>query len=293
MIEKGYRNKAVCLILLLVITISCNKNQQEKKIAVAKVVNNYLYLSDIKHIFPNKVSKADSIVLAQSYIHTWIKTQLLVNKAAMNLTPDQLDINEQIEAYRSSLLIFKYEEQMIKEKLDTAVKDDEIATYYNLNESSFVLEENLIKAVYIKVPKTAPDIDKLKKLYKSDEKEDVKKLETYCYTYATKYDYFKDNWVSLGSIQDLLPNPVANEDEISKSNRYIEQEDADFYYFVYIKELKSKGTISPFVFVRAKIKDIILNKRKVKFLNDLETKIYNDAQDHSNFVIYQLEKKGT
>ena len=88
-----------------------------------------------------------------------------------------------------------------------------------------------------------------------------------------------------------MPKRIENEDEYLKSNKYIEQEDKDFYYFVYIKEKNSKGAISPMNFVHNKIKDIIINKRKVKFLTDLETKIYNDAQDHDNFVIYNYEKK--
>jgi len=282
---------ALLLLLLSAVLVSCSKKQHDRKIPVAKVSDKYLYLSDIQHIFPYKVTKEDSIALAQSYITTWIKTELVVNKAELNLPPDQLDINQQIDAYRSSLLIYKYEEQMIKEKLDTIVKDEEMETYFNQNASSFILEENVVKALFIKIPKTAPNIDNVKKWYKSDQHEDIKKLDSYCYNYAAKYDYFKDNWLNFEIIQRGLPKPIENEDEFLKSNRYIEQENHGFYYFVYIKEHNSKGAIPPFVVVKSKIKDIILNKRRVKFLGDLENKIYNDAQDHSNFVIYNLEKK--
>jgi len=280
------------LMLLLIATFmaSCNRKPQDKKIPVAKVYDKYLYLSDIQHIFPEKVTKDDSIALAKSYITTWIKTQLIVNKAELNLPAEQLDINQQIDAYRSSLLIYKYEDQMIKEKLDTTVTDEEMEAYFNQNTASFVLEENVVKALYIKVPKTAPDINNVKTWYKSEEHEDIKKLDSYCYNYAAKYDYFKDNWVNFENILRGLPKQIDNEDEFLKKNRYIEQEDKDFYYFVYIKEHNSKGAIPPFIVVKSKIKDIIFNKRKIKFLSDLENKIFNDAQDHSNFAIYNLEK---
>jgi len=58
-----------------------------------------------------------------------------------------------------------------------------------------------------------------------------------------------------------------------------------------LKEHISKGAVSPLVYMRSKIKDIIINKRKVKFLTDLEAKIYDDAQDHSDIVIYNIDKK--
>ena len=279
------------LFLTIVLIVSCNKKPEEKKIPVAKVYDKYLYLSDIQHIFPEKVTKDDSLALAKSYITTWIKTQLIVNKAELNLTADQLDINQQIDAYRSSLLIYKYEDQMIKDKLDTVVSDKEMEAYFDQNTASFVLEDNVVKALYIKIPKTAPDINNVKKWYKSDEHEDIKKLDSYCYNYAAKYDYFKDNWVKFENIQRELPNQIANDDEFLKKSQYIEQEDKGFYYFVYIKEHNSKGSIPLFIVVKSKIKDIIFNKRKIKFLSDLENKIYNDAQDHSNFAIYNLEKK--
>jgi len=229
----GLRNLSLTFLLLLLSTVlnSCGKKQQVSKIPVARVLDKYLYLSDIQHIFPYRVTKDDSIALAQSYINTWIKTQLIVNKAELNLPPDQLDITQQIDAYRSSLLIYKYEDQMIKEKLDTTVTDQAMENYFNQNASSFILEENVVKALYIKIPKTAPDIDNVKKWYKSDEHADIKKLDSYCYNYAAKYDYFKDNWLSFDIIKRELPKPIENEDEFLKENRYIEQENKDFYFF--------------------------------------------------------------
>lgn len=286
--------KSIQLILcitILAFTFSCGRKKDGEMIPVAKVGDKYLYLSDIQQIFPKNVSKDDSVELAKAYITTWIKNQLLVNKAELNLTSEQQDIQSQLDAYRSSLLIHKYEEQMINEKLDTIASDDEIEKYYNQNVSNFVLEDNLVKALFIKISKSAPKLDDVKKWYKSELSEDIRKLDSYCYNYAQKYDYFHDKFVSFDLIKSELPRAIENEDEFVKNNKYIEQEDSSFCYLVYLKEHISKGSVSPFDFVKLKIKDIILNKRKMKFLNDLESKIYNDAQDHNNFVIYNLDKK--
>jgi hypothetical protein len=282
--------KVNLLILLIIISFSCNKKQEEKQVTIAKVYDKTLYLSDIKHIFPEKVTKQDSTELATNYINTWIKNQLLLRQAELNLTPEQLDISQQIETYRSSLLIYKYEDQMVKQKIDTTVDNSEIEEYYNKNTANFVLEDNLVKALYLKIPKTAPNIEGLKKWYKSENKADLKKLDSYCYNYAAKYDVFGDNWVNFNSIQDDLPNKIENEDEFLKSNNFIEQEDKDFYYFVNIKGKNQKGALAPLPFVKTKINDIIINKRKIEFLKSLENNIFNDAQDHKQFKIYNLNK---
>ena len=286
-----YSYRVITALLAVILLVSCGKKKQEAKIVVAKALDKYLYLSDIQHIFPKGVSKEDSTSLAKAYITTWVKTQLLVNKAELNLPQDQLDIEQQLEAYKSSLLIYKYEEQMLKDKLDTVVSNAETEEYFNQNASNFVLDNNIVKALFIKVPKNAPNIDNVKKWYKSDQREEIKKLDSYCYNYAAKFDYFKDSWVSFDIIKTELPKTIENEDEFLRTNRYIEQSDSSCLYFVYIKEKILKGSISPLVYINFKIKDIIINKRKVKFLTDLESKIYNDAQDHSNFNIYDIEKK--
>src|SRR6266702_5706169 len=103
--KSNYKSLALLLLLVMIILImpSCKRRTHEKMQPVAKVYDKYLYLSDIQHIFHEKMPKDDSVSIANSYINTWIKTQLLLNKAEINLPPDQLDVEEQIETYRSSL----------------------------------------------------------------------------------------------------------------------------------------------------------------------------------------------
>lgn len=284
--------KAISFVFIITLFIvSCAKKPVEKQFPVAKVYDKYLYLSDIKHIFPEKVTQQDSINIATAYINTWVKTQLILRQATNNLTPEQKDITQQLESYGASLLIFKYEDQMVKQKVDTVVTEKQIEEYYNQNSSNFILEENLVKALYLKIPISAPDIEGLKKWYKSDKTEDLNKLDSYCYNYAAKYDFFKDSWISFTQLQHDLPQKIDNHDEFLKNNSYVEQQDTSFYYFVNIKDKSFKGSLAPLVYVKTKIFDIIMNKRKISYLNDLETNIFNEAQDHKNFEIYNLDKQ--
>jgi hypothetical protein len=280
------------LWILLLSIFSCNqKKTKGDDIPVAKVEDKILYLQDMQHIFNKTQSTGDSAVIAKSYIDNWIKTQLLLKKAELNLTEDQLNIADQLEAYRSSLLIYKYEEQMVRDKVDTTVTKEEVEKYYADNNSNFVLSENLVKALFIKIPISAPENESLKRWYKSDQPIDVKNMEKYCYSNASKYSYFDEDWISFAYIQKQLPKSLDNEDEFLKSNKIIETQDNEFLYLVKLNDIKAKGSIAPVEYVKSKIKDILLNKRKLAFIGELEKNIYNDAADHSNFKIYNLDKK--
>lgn len=290
------KNKLTTLLagasLVTGLLFSCSPEKPKKQeIPVAKVNDKVLYLSDLQHIFRKNQTKEDSTEFARNYIETWIKTQLLLKKAELNLTDEQLNITDQLEAYRSSLLIYKYEEQMMREKVDTVVTKEEIENYYTANNSNFILNDNLVKSIFIKIPLAAPQNEELKKWYKSEQKEDITNLEKYCFAYANKYSDFDEDWISFANIQKQLPEAIVNEDEFLNTSRLIEKQDNEFLYLVRIREIKTKGSTAPVEYVKHKIKDIILNQRKLDFIQELEKNIYNDAADHSTFKIYNIDKK--
>ncbi len=78
-----------------------------------------------------------------------------------------------------------------------------------------------------------------------NESEGYKKLESYCYNYASKYDYFDDNWLDFGLIPERnYPSIAMLVMSFSKSIQTIEQKYQEYYYFVYLKEYMSKGVVA-------------------------------------------------
>jgi hypothetical protein len=212
---------------------------------------------------------------------------LLLNKAELNLTEDEKDVTEQIENYRSSLLIYKYEQSLLKQKLDTTIRNEEIEEYYNQNVSNFLLNRDIVKSIYIKVPRSAPEIYKLRQWYRSDDSESVKSLEAYCFQHAATYDFFNENWVDLSGLLNKIPVQIGNPGNFLHYRQTIEASDSVYYYFVRIYNYALSGNPSPLELVKNDIEKIILNKRKIKLLNELETSIYNDAQNRGQFKLYE------
>jgi hypothetical protein len=220
------------------------------------------------------------------YIDNWIKTRLLLRKAELNLTDEQLDISEEIETYRTSLLIYKYEDQLLQNKLDTAVTDTEIQSHYEANLDNFLLDEYVVKALFLKIPANAPNLYDARRWYASDREKDIQDLTNYCQKYAEKYDFFDDEWLPWSKIEKELPKPEAAARQVALYNR-IEQDDGAYIYLVRLKEKRSPGEAAPPAIVKDRVKNIIINKRKLKFISELEKNIYNDAAGKKQFEIYR------
>lgn len=275
------------LIFLPALMLSCGSNpKNEKNKAIARVLDNYLYSDDLASAMPYGLSPNDSASFASDYIEKWIRNQLILNKAEQNLTDEEKNVDQQIQNYRTSLLIYTYEQSYVRQKLDTVVTEEEMETYLHDNPNNFLLRETMIKGSFIKVPSTAPDIYRLRQWCRSEDPADEVNIEEYCFQYAEKYEHFNDGWVNLSEVLDLLPGTLYSPDTQVKTRRLIEMQDASAYYFLIIRDYALAGNISPFDLVREDIRSIILNKRKISIINELESSIVNDGQNRGYFTIY-------
>jgi hypothetical protein len=277
-----------CLLCFVMIFSSCSPPQVKKDDRiVARTKNKVLYFSEMSDIFPKGSTGEDSLSLASLFIDNWIKTQLILEKAKLNLSPEEADISREIEMYSTSLLIYKYEEQLLREKLDTVVPVAEMQAYYERNTNSFLLKDYAVKALYLKIPADAPRIDHVKRWYTSSREKDIEELTRYGYNYALRFEYFNDEWIPWTRITSELPQREAADRQISLYNK-IEQEDNGFIYLAHIRDKKKPGEVAPLELVKSEVKSIIINKRKLKFISELERNIYNDALAKKQFEIYKL-----
>jgi hypothetical protein len=254
---------------------------------LARVLEHYLYRNDLAGVLPHNLPADDSATIVKDLIEKWVRNQLILNKAELNLTDEEKNVELQIENYRSSLLIYAYEQSYIRQNLDTVITDKEVEDYYKENQSNFILNESMMKGTFVKVPVKAPEIYRVRQWLRSENPENMMKLEAYCFKYASAYDHFNDEWVKMNEILPMIPPVSRNAEPAILSRRYIEARDSSFYYFLSAKEIVASGTVSPLEIVKNDIRSIVLNKRKIKLVNELESNIYSDAQNREHFTIYQ------
>lgn len=279
--------KKVLFLPLLVLLACCTQGiDNPEDLPIARVHDEYLYVSDLSNIIPKNLTEIDSLALVKDYIEKWVQKQLILTQAEANLTEEEKNVEKQINDYRTSLLIFKYEQNLIQQKLDTVITQEEINEYYTKNSSNFILNENLTKGIYLKIPRSAPDIWKVRRWYKSDNEDHIKELDAYCFQNAEEVDYFDNDWVVFSEIIEKMPNLYNTPSNILKTRPNIEVRNDDYYFFVRITEYKLEGTTAPIEYVSNNIKSILLNKRKINYINKLEADIYNNALNREQFNIY-------
>jgi hypothetical protein len=196
-----------------------------------------------------------------------------------------------LEEYRVGLLLYKYQSQYVAEKMDTNVSETSIINYYNEFKDNFKLRELSLKGLFIKIPNDAPDIANVRLLIRSKREVDSTKLADYCYRYATKYDNFNNQWEYFSTLQEQWPEVISNPENTIRYGNLLNAKDSLFTYFARIDDFLFKGDYSPLSFERDKIKNIILNRRKIEIVTNLEQDIYNDALKNDNFKIYDLNEK--
>ncbi len=275
--------KKIAFVLLVFIS-ACHPSPKAGETAVARVNDTYLYVKDLNGVLPKNISSKDSVQLINEYIDNWIHQQLLIKQAENNLPDDDKNFTKQLEDYKNSLLIYKYESQLIKQNLDTLITDNEIAAYYEQNKSNFELKENIVKVIYVKVPRKVP-ITTAKLVIGSDRPADRKKLQDFCIKYAVNYYLDDQNWLLFNDILKEIPINTYNQEEYLKNNRIIDIQDSTYSYLLNIKGFMIKEGLSPLSFEKNKIRDIIINKRKLKLIEDMQKNVYTNAVKKGTFEI--------
>ncbi|MEP7170682.1 MAG: hypothetical protein ABI855_15025 [Bacteroidota bacterium] len=266
------------------------KDKEGKHATVARVFDKYLYKDEIAKMVPAKTSHEDSVMMVKSFIDNWIRQNVVLHKAETNLSDDEKNVDKRLEEYRNSLITYIYESELIRQKLDTVVTDEEVEKYYNTNPRNFELKDNIIKAIYVKTKKNAPKLDKLREWYKSDKTKDILLLEEYCHQFATDFSLDDKTWLLFDDLLKKIPIKTYDKEEYLKNNRFIEVEDTSDIYFVNIKGFMIKESVSPLSFEKENIRSLIINKRKQLLIQDMEKAAYDQAVDNNDFEIYQNEK---
>jgi len=275
------------LIFLLILLSSCNYFLKKKSERIlARAYDDYLYESDLKGVIAPGVSPEDSANLARNFIDAWVRQRLVLHQAQDNLTEQQLDFTVRLENYKNSLTIFEYEQELVAQKLDTIVNDDEISRYYSDNQKNFLLKENIVQLQYVKLPIRSKNIRQLKSLLVSDAPEDKTKLSELAEKYAEDYFLDDQNWLLLNDVLMQIPIRTYNQEEFLKTHHVVEVQDSAFDYIIRFRDFKIKDNISPLDFEKERIRNIILNKRKMDLIGKMQQDVYNAALKSKNFDIY-------
>ena len=280
----------IVALLIGLIFQSCGKKDgtgKEKGKLLAEVKQAKLYAGDLTGLVPLGASKADSTELVIRYINSWVKKQLILNKARNEANIDEAEIERKLLDYKYDLIAYEYEKAYIKNNLDTVVNEQEITKYYQENQPNFVLKQNIIRGILIKIPADLPEKEDFRKLLQSQDIKEKPKLKEYAIKFASFYQLNDTSWVEFDSFVKNTPfHQISNKADFLKRNSFTENNEDGFIYLLKINEYKTVGEISTQEYVKDRIVNMIINQRKVQLTRELEQKIYKEAEKNNAFKIF-------
>ena len=278
--------KALLIITFLVAISSCRLyDRLFKGDVVARAGRDVLYESDVEALNITGFSSEDSARIVERYIMSWAKNRLLLDMAESQLSKADRDVEAQLEEYRQQLLVYRYEQKYVEQRLDTVVSEQEYLDFYEANPASFTTHVPLMKGRYIKMSDNSPNLNPVKSLYRSRIEEDMDRLEQLCYTSAEKYYFFED-WVGLDAVVEGTGLDVQELARVLESRSYLEKDFLGYTYLISVDDYIPAGSLAPYEYCRERIRNHILNRRKQELIASLERNLLNDAIVSEKFVIY-------
>ncbi|MDT0678259.1 peptidyl-prolyl cis-trans isomerase [Autumnicola musiva] len=278
----------IILIFSVLIFAGCNffKPAKEQKVVV-RVNDSYLYEEDIMALIDEDTSPEDSALIVSNYINRWATQQLLIDRAELNLPQKQQDeFNDLVENYRNEIYTNAYTDAVVSRSLDTAVNPDEIEAYYEQNRESFRLNEDLVKLRYINLDKENTNFDEIKRAIQRFNEKDKAELERLALQFKN-YSMNDSVWVRTKAVYDKIgPLSVDDRSRLLKKSNYLQLEDSLNVYLVYVKDVLERNDQAPMEYAAPTIEQILLNKKKLELIKELEKDITKDAIKNNEFEIF-------
>ena len=234
---------------------------------------------------PDNVS--DSASYVSDYINKWLRNNVIVNKAKLYIDENEESLVESVEQYKNNLLVYKYQKELIDNQFDTTVSKSDIQSYYDEYITDFVLHKDIVKARLIVLDKDALKKEEVEILISTDDNVSLNELIDICEMYAVNYFLNDSAWVYSSEFSQKLPITIKESNKIlSRNNKTHVFTDDNFIYLLYVMNHQIKGSKSPLPFVFNNIRLLLQNKNKIKFTNDIEDKLYQEAISSGDIKIY-------
>ncbi len=263
-------------VISFLLFLSCKNNnapvvQADDPLLVSYGDKHLKYSDVIAHVGV-ELNEQDSQMVIGNFIEAWVKDQVLIKEAKEQLK-DQSEIEKLTEDFRNDLLLLKFEEQLIKNKLDTVISDQELIAYYQSNKSRYKLESTIFRFIFIKANKPVADPKSLETIWRTQNTSNLQMLNIYCQNNADICFLNPERWYKWEEIKQYIPSKFLSESNIHAGTS---RDFADFNYAYKMKffEVVRPNQDPPLSFLREQATQAILHQRKILLLDRIKAELY-------------------
>jgi len=277
------------LVCLVLIGFSCSEDIQTNNgnFLLARVYNKSLYIKDLEGMFPPGTSAYDSSLITNAYTQRWVRDAVLLYEAENNL-PKDLNIDRLVRDYRSSLVRNNYEQVLLEQLMETEISKEELANFYDKNKIQYQLDNPIVKANVVVVPKIISVRDSLKYLWKNATDVNLARLKNICEEYELSHILDGSKWNEWENLAIYLPRNIGFE-AFSRKGKDFSIQDGEFEVWVKILDSRKPQEIPPIEYVEEQLKRMLLLSRKTKLLEEKKEDMFDIAKRKGQIEIFYLK----
>ena len=261
-------------IIVVLLASGCQLLHYDEE--VARVGESVLRRSELDVVTAG-LSGSDSLCRAESFVDEWVRREVKMQEAERVLVSEQSDIDKMVEAYRTSLMTTRLEQQYLAGKLDTLITDEMVKSYFASHRKDFVMDRTILKGRIVRLSDKYRQSVKLYNLMGSKSKDKQQDFLDLCRKNNFELHTF-DTWVDFSEFLSYLPvRRDKNYDYILSGDEIRQMADADSKYFIEITEVLRKGEPAPLERVEEMVRRLLYNRRRGEIVDSYNDSLYNAA----------------
>ncbi|WP_369999879.1 peptidyl-prolyl cis-trans isomerase [Winogradskyella sp.] len=280
--------KSLNILVVCLLFFACDffKKTDDRK-PIARVNESYLYEEDVAGIVPEGASREDSLVLVNAYINRWARQLLLMEGALLNLSEDkQKEFSKLVDQYKNDLYTKAYLEALVKKNIDTLVNKNDAEVFYEANKESFKLNDDLLQFRYISLPANPINLDTIRNRFRRFQPKDKRYLDSISVQFKS-YSLNDSLWVKFNQVAEKVAVVgQENKNQLLKKSNFLQLKDSLNLYLMQVNDVRLQNDYAPLEYVMPSIRQIVINKRKLELIKQLENDITKDAIKNNQFQIY-------
>lgn len=273
-------------IIGIALLVGCNSGPDDSN-AIVVIGEKVLTRKEVEDVIPNSSSKEDSAALAQAYIQSWIEDALVIGQAENLSEEDKVSIEQRVDNYRNALLVYNFEQNYIKQNLDTTVSDAQIEEYYNANKESLRVGEHFMKLKYVALPDNSKDIKRVTAAFNNG---DYAVLETLCVEVAAKHYLNDSEYLNWEGFAQLIPLSIADRTAFLQQSTNLQtvRQNGEIF-LIKVSSYLLPGDVAPLEMVKDNISAAIINIRKRDVIKQMRENMFNQAKSEGKFEIRSIQ----
>jgi len=277
--------KPIYLIILLLVC-SCDLPTNEKSNAVARVGEDFLFISDLENQM--KPNGSDSIQITTRTINEWAEELLYLKKAEINLSSrEKKRLEELVSTYRNDLYVKTYKDKAIQYQLDSIVEKEEIESYFEQNKLNFKTNKDLMRGRYVRVRNENYNLRSIRKSFRRFNEDDKVFLDSIALQFTT-YSLNDSIWVQASQFFNRLPSISERRyKNFLKNDTFFELQDSLEVYLVVVEEVVLRNDLAPLDYVAPTLKQILINRRKLELMRQLDREIIEEGLRQNIYEVYE------